>query len=79
MEEEDPWVASVLGVRGLGEGLVLYPVSCHIGPVELPANRHSVMSRYLFKAKGLKHQVCSVARFPPFLNVFNSLSLSSCR
>jgi RNA ligase/Putative tRNA binding domain len=49
IEAEDPWVAATFGVRGLGEGIVLYP---QLGEV---ADRQQ-LSELMFKAKGEKHQ-----------------------
>jgi hypothetical protein len=49
VETEDPWVKEVFGVSGIGEGLVMYPVGEHAtGNIE-------VLSRTMFKAKGVKH------------------------
>jgi hypothetical protein len=47
VEQEDPWCKRVLGISGLGEGLVLYP----IGVTDLA--RLAVL---MFKAKGEKHR-----------------------
>jgi hypothetical protein len=56
VEECDPWMASQFGVRGVGEGLVFYPVdSQHLG--------YENFSNLCFKAKGEKHQV--VAKTKP--------------
>lgn len=52
VELEDPWVAASFGVRGLGEGIVLYPYSSG----EAIADRQR-LSELMFKAKGEKHQV----------------------
>lgn len=50
VEACDPWVASKFGVRGVGEGLVFYPVSKgHL--------HYENFSNLCFKAKGEKHQV----------------------
>lgn len=50
VEELDPWMASQFGVRGVGEGLVFYPINAdHIG--------YENFSNLCFKAKGEKHQV----------------------
>lgn len=51
VEKEDPWVKKTFGVSGLGEGIVLYPVSGSLVPND-PEN----LAHYLFKAKGLKHR-----------------------
>lgn len=48
IENEDPWVAEVFGVKGVGEGLVYYPIS-HTG--------RENFCNLTFKAKGKKHQV----------------------
>ncbi len=48
VEAEDPWVLSTFGVRGIGEGVVYYPIS-HRG------REH--FTNLAFKAKGEKHKV----------------------
>lgn len=48
IENEDPWVAAMFGVKGTGEGLVYYPIS-HCGSENF--------ANLAFKAKGKKHQV----------------------
>jgi hypothetical protein len=50
IEAEDPWVRTVFGVSGLGEGIVLYPK----GDSALLDRQR--MSELMFKAKGEKHQ-----------------------
>jgi len=50
VEREDPWVKRELGISGLGEGLVFYPVRVDGG--EPPADPQQLM----FKAKGDKHR-----------------------
>jgi hypothetical protein len=50
VEKSDPWVKDTFGIEGIGEGLVMYPVTDNI--VE-----KSNYTDYLFKAKGIKHQV----------------------
>jgi hypothetical protein len=55
VEQVDPWVQNTFGIAGLGEGLVMYP------QVEAPAERLAY-AEYLFKAKGLKHQVVKTAK-----------------
>lgn len=46
VEREDPWVKRELGISGLGEGLVLYPIA--VDPADL--------ATLMFKAKGEKHR-----------------------
>lgn len=48
VENCDPWVKSVFGIEGIGEGLVLYPI--------IPENDRDIISSFMFKAKGIKHQ-----------------------
>jgi RNA ligase/Putative tRNA binding domain len=50
VEAEDPWVAETFGVRGLGEGIVLYP---QLGEARVDRQQ---LSELMFKAKGEKHQ-----------------------
>ncbi len=50
VETLDPWVKSTFGIEGVGEGLVMYPDTRKV--VE-KAN----YTDYMFKAKGIKHQV----------------------
>jgi hypothetical protein len=53
IEREDPWAKRVLGIAGLGEGLVLYPVSVDGAPP--PADPEG-LAQLMFKAKGEKHR-----------------------
>lgn len=55
VEACDPWVKSVCGEEGVGEGLVFYPVS------ETHSN-YKCFSDLCFKAKGAKHQVVAKAK-----------------
>jgi len=48
VENCDPWVKSVFGIDGIGEGLVLYPV--------IAETDRDTISSLMFKAKGKKHQ-----------------------
>lgn len=49
IETNDPWVEQTFGVKGTGEGLVLYPVSeAHQG--------YNAFKDLVFKAKGEKHK-----------------------
>ena len=50
VEQCDPWVKSVFGVEGIGEGLVYYPVSKE-------HQSRDDFSNLSFKAKGEKHKV----------------------
>lgn len=52
VEAEDPWVKTVYGVSGVGEGLVLYPLSVNGEPV-VTLEQYAL---YAFKAKGEKHR-----------------------
>jgi len=53
VEREDPWVKRALGISGLGEGLVLYPVSVDgAAPPDDPEG----LAQLMFKAKGEKHR-----------------------
>jgi hypothetical protein len=53
VEKEDPWVKSTFGIKGLGEGLVLYPVVVEGGQVPTdPEN----LAHLMWKAKGEKHR-----------------------
>jgi hypothetical protein len=52
IEREDPWVKRALGISGLGEGLVLYPVRIDGRPVA----DSEELARLMFKAKGEKHR-----------------------
>ena len=51
VEREDPWAKSALGISGLGEGLVFYPVS-----VDGAAPATERLEQLMFKAKGEKHR-----------------------
>ncbi|HEY5448645.1 MAG TPA: RNA ligase family protein [Polyangia bacterium] len=51
VEREDPWVKRALGISGLGEGLVFYPVS-----VDGAAPASERLEQLMFKAKGEKHR-----------------------
>ena len=55
IEANDPWVESVFGIKGTGEGLVFYPVSDkHIGLQNF--------NNLTFKAKGEKHKNIATAK-----------------
>lgn len=53
IEREDPWAKRALGITGLGEGLVLYPVS--VDGAAPPADPEG-LAQLMFKAKGEKHR-----------------------
>jgi len=53
VEREDPWVKRALGIAGLGEGLVFYPVSVDGAP---PTADPEGLAQLMFKAKGEKHR-----------------------
>ena len=53
VERLDPWVKSVFGVEGTGEGLVYYPV----GLTKDDKINRADLSKFMFKAKGEKHKV----------------------
>src|SRR5262249_9516896 len=53
VEREDPWARRVLGVSGVGEGLVFYPVSVDGAP---PTDDPAGLAQLMFKAKGEKHR-----------------------
>jgi hypothetical protein len=53
VEREDPWVKRALGIAGLGEGLVFYPVS--VDGAAPPAEPEA-LAQLMFKAKGEKHR-----------------------
>ena len=50
IEAEDPWVKATFGIKGMGEGLVFYPVGDDI-PVDPEG-----LALLMFKAKGEKHR-----------------------
>ena len=50
VEKSDPWVKATFGIEGVGEGLIMYPEA---NSVVEKAN----YTDYLFKAKGIEHQV----------------------
>ena len=53
VEREDPWVMRTFGVSGLGEGVVLYPITVNGAPAPTdPVGLAALM----FKAKGDKHR-----------------------
>jgi hypothetical protein len=56
VELEDPWVRDAFGVRGIGEGLVLYPIEGVAFDEHGRADRDAYVP-WMFKAKGEKHQV----------------------
>ncbi|HWO26286.1 MAG TPA: RNA ligase family protein [Kofleriaceae bacterium] len=53
IEREDPWAKRALGISGLGEGLVLYPIS--VDGAAPPADPEG-LAQLMFKAKGEKHR-----------------------
>lgn len=56
VEAADPWVAEVFGLRGLGEGVVLYPVEGVAWDGEGGTDRDRYVD-LMFKAKGEEHRV----------------------
>ncbi len=58
IEENDPWVERVFGVKGAGEGLVYYPISKE----HLSVNDFNNLA---FKTKGNKHKTEKVEKFTP--------------
>lgn len=50
VEQNDPWVEAVFGVKGTGEGIVYYPIA------ESNIQKWELMSNLMFKAKGEKHK-----------------------
>lgn len=58
VEACDPWVTSVFGVRGVGEGLVFYPVD----PKESLGDEYTSFSNLCFKAKGDQHKVIAKSK-----------------
>ena len=57
VEKEDPWVKKTFGISGTGEGLVFYPVKYFNKEKEVNSISYEIACRYIFKAKGEKHQV----------------------
>jgi hypothetical protein len=55
VEANDPWIESVFGVKGTGEGLVFYPV-------DHDHDRYTDFSNLVFKAKGEKHKNIATAK-----------------
>jgi hypothetical protein len=53
VEQEDPWVKQTFGISGVGEGLVLYPVTVNAAPASFDMEQLAVL---MFKAKGEKHR-----------------------
>jgi len=63
VEACDPWVASTFGVQGLGEGVVVYPVTTDGGfDVREGAVSRDQITDLMFKAKGQKHAVKQVRK-----------------
>lgn len=58
VETCDPWCSALFGVRGVGEGLVFYPID----PKEMPADPYTTFSNLCFKAKGEQHKVISKSK-----------------
>lgn len=58
VEQCDPWVRDTFGIEGLGEGIVMYPVTTEIGSdSHIPPQRRKNVTSHMFKAKGEKHTV----------------------
>lgn len=65
VEANDPWVEATFGVKGGGEGLVLYPALPYLSPRDPKAESakdYNQFSNLVFKAKGEKHQVIEKAK-----------------
>jgi len=58
VEEQDPWVFETFGVKGIGEGVVMYPIpdTCRGLEDSIYIDRMEY-SDLVFKAKGEKHKV----------------------
>lgn len=54
VEACDPWILQKFSVRGVGEGLVLYPV---VNSIDMPRGNYKVTTDLMWKAKGEKHAV----------------------
>lgn len=55
IEQNDPWVEATFGIKGVGEGLVMYPVSKeHLGYINF--------NNLCFKAKGEEHKNIKTAK-----------------
>jgi hypothetical protein len=55
VEENDPWVEAIFGIKGTGEGLVFYPTTQeHLG--------YTNFANLVFKAKGEKHKNIATAK-----------------
>lgn len=70
----DPWVKTLFGVEGVGEGLVYYPTQAFIRDVDLDGMGVTVdledreeIERLMFKAKGEKHRVKKQERPPRWI------------
>lgn len=57
IEACDPWVEKEFGIKGVGEGLVYYPVDTNLD--------YEGVSHLMFKAKGLKHRVKATEKAAP--------------
>lgn len=57
VEAMDPWIHSAFGISGVGEGLVLYPVSRMDAELPTEPSAYAVL---MFKAKGGKHRTVGV-------------------
>lgn len=53
VEREDPWVQRTFGISGVGEGVVLYPISVDGAP---PPDDPEAYMGLMFKAKGEQHR-----------------------
>lgn len=65
IDANDPWVEAVFGVKGPGEGLVLYPVSLLSDHPDVPQFRtldRDTFGSLAFKAKGEKHRAVKAAK-----------------
>lgn len=51
VEQCDPWIKATFGYEGIGEGIVLYPITDNVWEL-----RH-LITKPMFKAKGEKHRV----------------------
>jgi hypothetical protein len=56
VEREDPWVRATFGISGVGEGLVLYPISGGLMHAGEALQAEAQIEQLMFKAKGEKHR-----------------------
>jgi len=62
VEKEDPWIFKNFGVKGSGEGVVMYPINLLEKQDDFHVVQNDIFSGFVFKAKGAEHRVVATKK-----------------